>query len=84
MTFAFILDSASCLKDIHADVTFLQRADVDMDADDATKPNPRSNSQLKKQKAAKSARVEKKRHRRVRNSITFTTRNNKSKKGKKS
>lgn len=55
-----------------------------MDANEATKSNARSNSQLKKQKAAKSARVEKKRHRRVRNSITFSTRNIKSTKGKKS
>jgi hypothetical protein len=47
--------------------------DVDMDADEsATKSTVRSNKALKREKANKAARVEKKRHRKVRNQIAFS------------
>ena len=44
-----------------------------MDADDdaVAKPTTRSNQSYKRQKAAKTARVEKKRHRKVKNRMVF-------------
>lgn len=48
-------------------------ADIDMDASNAaaTKPDERSNRSYQRQKASKVAKVEKKRQRRPKNSITF-------------
>lgn len=46
--------------------------DVDMDAEeDVSRSKTRSNSSMKKAKANKAARIEKKRHRKVKNSIVF-------------
>ena len=42
-----------------------------MDADDDAIAKPRSNKSLEKRRAAKSVRIEKKRHRKVKNSIVF-------------
>ena len=57
-------DLANCIAYEHTD--------VDMDADDAgKKPTERSIGSLKRQKANKAARIEKKRHRKVKNSVVF-------------
>ena len=42
-----------------------------MDADESTQATARSRNALKKQKAAKTARIEKKRHRKPKNKIAF-------------
>lgn len=58
--------------------------DVDMDADEAaTSTTARTNSSIKKQRASKAARIEKKRHRKVKNTMVFSQRHVKAKKGKK-
>ena len=74
-------DATKSEKDQNA--IFEEDGDVDMDIDNPEKATANKKGAAKRQRRPSSPRVEKKRHRRAKNSIVFPMRHLKSKKGKK-